>query len=333
MDFVITIDTEEDNWGWSDTSAPGTTNIDRIPRMQELFDSFGVKPTYFLSYPVATSKRCIGVLSKIFREGRADIGTHCHPWNTPPFEELRSERNSMLCNLPADLQYKKIEVLHKTIQDSFGISPTMFRAGRWGFSWEMATVLRELGYTVDSSMTPYTDWSRYHGPDFSYVSPDPFLFVADDGSAARPTLMEVPAGVGYLQGHSDMCQRIHKFLTRKGVKAFGFAGILARCRIMNKAWFSPEVADDKIMKRLAAAMEKENRTLINLTFHSTSLKEGLSPFVKTSEELKRFFKTMHEFLRFIKETHVRPIRLNEATCSVKDPYSGHMKELEVACAE
>lgn len=83
MKLIITIDTEEDNWSrYSATDNP-VENIERIVPLQQLFDEFGVRPTYLVDYPVATNPKSVSVFKRILEEGKYEIGMHCHPWNTP----------------------------------------------------------------------------------------------------------------------------------------------------------------------------------------------------------------------------------------------------------
>lgn len=49
MKLAITIDTEEDNWGSYNTTQYTTKNIERISKLQEVFDQFNVVPTYLVS--------------------------------------------------------------------------------------------------------------------------------------------------------------------------------------------------------------------------------------------------------------------------------------------
>ena len=93
---------------------------------------------------------------------------HCHPWNTPPYEERLNNYNSMLCNLPATLQFEKLQRLHEAIQNNFEITPIAFRSGRWGFDQEVAKNIVRLGYRIGTSITPYTSWVR-DGPRFLTV--------------------------------------------------------------------------------------------------------------------------------------------------------------------
>src|SRR5688500_12060234 len=158
MNLTITIDTEEDNWGEYARPQFSVENIARIPRLQSLFDRYDVRPTYLISYPVATSSAAVEILGKYRSEGRCEIGTHPHPWNTPPIDEERTQTNSYISNLPASLQYRKIETLTQTINAAFGVRPTSYRSGKWGFNEDVARALIHLAYKVDTSVFPVWDW-------------------------------------------------------------------------------------------------------------------------------------------------------------------------------
>ncbi|HTG02435.1 MAG TPA: hypothetical protein VK654_17770, partial [Nitrospirota bacterium] len=74
MKLVITIDTEEDNWGSYDSQEYTLENIKNIPVLQELFDRFGVKPTYLITYPVAMHGGSLAILKEIKDSNRCEIG-------------------------------------------------------------------------------------------------------------------------------------------------------------------------------------------------------------------------------------------------------------------
>jgi hypothetical protein len=314
MKLVITIDTEEDNWGSYSPTEYKVENIERIPLLQRLFDDFNVKPTYLLSYPVATNEWAVSVLRPILEKGECEIGTHCHPWNTPPFVEEINEKNSMLCNLPADLQYEKIKFLHETIAKNFGVEPVSFRSGRWGFSQEVARNLHRLGYKIDTSVTPYTDWTSCHGPDFSNSSPTPFRFSSENRfyESSKGHLLEIPATIGFLQKNFALSNYLLKALGQKPFKSFRLVGILHRLLLLNKVWLSPEVSDSNNMIKLTRCMIKNNGRLINMVFHSSSLKAGLTPYTKTKGDEERFIQCIKEFLIFARESGIESIKLSEA---------------------
>lgn len=194
MYFALTIDTEEDNWGDYERSICTVENLRRIPGLQEMLAERGVKPTYLISYPIATSPLAVSTLGRYQELGQCEVGTHPHPWNTPPFEEQRTAFNSYINNLPTDLQYRKIETLHRTIRNNFGVAPTTFRSGRWGFSDDVARNLIRLGYSVDTSITPVLDWSEYNGPDYRLATVEPYVL----RQSGKGDLLEVPATLDFV---------------------------------------------------------------------------------------------------------------------------------------
>jgi len=312
--LIITIDTEEDNWTDYSRTEYTTENIKRITHLQQLFDDFNVKPTYLIDYPVATDDNAIIILKKIFENGKCEIGTHCHPWNTPPFEEEINEKNSMMCNLPAEMQYRKISFLHQTIKKHFNVEPISFRCGRWGYNQDVGRNLCKLGYKIDTSITPYTDWTDYYGPDFSNFSPGPFRFSIKDifMKSSNGHMIEVPATIGFLQYNFKLCNRVLQILRHKPVNRLRLVGIFYRLNLLNKVWLSPEVEDSKRMIKLTRSMIRNKFKVINMSFHSPSLMHGLTPFVNTKDEEKRFFARIKEFLIYAKDTGIESIKLSDS---------------------
>lgn len=310
MRLIITIDTEEDNWGSYSPTEYSLENIEKIPILQNLFDKFNIKPTYLITYPVATDDRSISILQGILREGKCEIGTHCHPWNTPPFKEESNERNSMLCNLSADLQFGKLTVLHKAIMENFGIQPITFRAGRWGYNMEVAKNLSRLGYKIDTSITPYTDWANYQGPDFSNISPRPFKFSVENifNGSSNGQMIEVPATIGFTQQNFELCSYILRIFSKRPIARLKIVGILNKLNLLNKVWLSPENSDSKNMIKLTKCMLEKGYNLLNMIFHSSTLKAGLTPFVRTKDDEKRFLGDIKEFLIFARDAGIEPIK-------------------------
>ena len=162
----MSVDTEEDNWD-NIYEDPTTKNINELPKLQKVLETYDVVPTYLISYPVATDLESINTLKTIFEKGKCEIGSHLHPWNTPPFEERLTPQNTMLNNIPYELQFKKLQNLHEAIIHNYNFEPKSFRAGRYGLDTNLVKNLIRLGYKVDSSITPFLDWSSLYGPDFS----------------------------------------------------------------------------------------------------------------------------------------------------------------------
>ena len=317
MKLVVTVDTEEDNWGSYSPIGHTLDNIERIPLLQELFDELSAKPTYLITYPVAADSRAASILRSILDRGKCEIGAHCHPWNTPPLEEDDSEKNSMLCNLPLDLQYRKMAFLSTTIRERFGVKPISFRAGRWGYGQSVAANLDRLGYKIDTSITPYTSWTEAHGPDFSEVSPEPYRFSADgifDRTAGGP-LLEIPATVDYLQKDFALCTRILNCLSYEPIRRLKLSGVLRRLRLVRKVCLSPEMSDGRGMIRLARRMSQNNYHLINMFFHSPSLKAGLGPFVRSAQDERMFLSRIRDFLSYARDAGIESVTLSDCLAS------------------
>lgn len=314
MKLIVTIDTEEDNWSPYSPTGYTVRNIERLPALQELFVAYGVRPTYLVTYQVVTHPGAAGILESLLHADHCELGAHCHPWSTPPFTEEPIGRNSMLCNLSPALQATKIRSLHAAIFARLGVSATSFRSGRWGYSPTVAATLHALGYRVDSSITAYTDWQYCNGPDYSEVSPMPFVFSLED--IYRPCrggeMLQVPATVGYLQRDFAMSNAVVNGIRRSPLRHFKLIGALDRLGLVNKVWLSPENATAAQMIALARQMRENGYPLLNLFFHSSTLTAGLTPFVRDREDETEFLNRIRQFLDFAKQSGFESITLSEA---------------------
>ena len=206
----------------------------------------------------------------------------------------------MLCNLPYELQFKKIKTLHNTIIKYFDIVPICFRAGRWAFSTNTALCLHELGYKVDTSISPFCDWSNATGPNFLEASTMPYLFNhADIFSKKRGgSLLEVPPSIGFFQTNFQRCTYIRNLIMHSPLSRWHLLGLLDRLRMLNFRWLSPELSNGLDMINLAKSFIKKGYSFLNMSFHSTSLLPGCSPFVRNEHEFQRFIKDIEIFLKF-----------------------------------
>ncbi|PYM94879.1 MAG: hypothetical protein DME04_06410 [Candidatus Rokuibacteriota bacterium] len=268
-------------------------------------------PTYLVTYPVATDDRAVALLKAIHDTQKCEIGAHCHPWNTPPLIEENSAAYSMLCNLPADLQYEKMKHLDEAIQRRLGVKPVSFRSGRFGYSTDVARNLDRLGYQVETSITPYVDWTREHGPDFTASTPRAFRFSSDDAfrESADGKLTQVPATVGFLQRDFARSSAILRTVTRAPLRRLKLAGMLHHLRLVNKVWLSPEQSSSAAMIALARNMIANGYRVLNMMFHSPSLKAGLTPFTRTTGDEKQLFLRLQEFLVFARDTGIESMKL------------------------
>lgn len=320
--LFITIDTEEDNWG-DNVIDPSVENIDRIPRLQEIFDRHGAIPTYLVNYPVAAGERSAAVFREIHRSGRCEIGAHCHAWNTPPFEEERTPRNTFMHNLPPELVRRKMATLQAVIERNIGATPVSFRAGRWGFSGPVATILRELNYRVDSSITPFCDWEDTEGgPVFGLRDNGLFWFneatypprqrYTNPGNAAGDFLLEVPPTMGFLQPYFRAAYAVRHFLAKPVFRPFRANGLLEKLHLVNYRWLSPENSFVEDMIALSRTVLKKGYPFLNLFFHSNSLIPGRSPFIKTEADVDEMLRKIDVYLAFIESQDIPCVGLSRA---------------------
>ena len=104
--LFIVVDTEEEfDWG-----APfsrdnvSVTAIVEVGRLQRVVEPHGLKPTYVVDYPVASTPASASRLATIAAGGGCRIGAHLHPWVTPPFDEPLVPAMSFGCNLGASIE-------------------------------------------------------------------------------------------------------------------------------------------------------------------------------------------------------------------------------------
>jgi len=314
----ITIDTEEDNWGDYNNTVGTVDNIMELPRLQSLFNKYGAIPTYLVNYPVASQQRSIDVLSSFLNDGVCEIGTHCHPWNTPPIIEELNAKNSMMSNLDHDIISEKMKFLHKTIEENFHVKPVVFRAGRWALNEDVARCLTELGYLVDTSMSPFVDWSPYHGPNYRRSSTQPFYFEANNISVhdKHGKLLEIPPTIGFYQSNFKLCDYVKNIISKKVLSKLRLLGILDRLKLLNFHWLSPELSNGQEMVLLSKRFVKSGHRFLNMSFHSTSLLPGKSPFVSDEKELSVFLERIEYFLQYAVKNDVEFLPLSKAVIFV-----------------
>ena len=251
---------------------------------------------------------------------------HCHPWNTPPYQEAMNRHNSMLCNLPPSLQLEKLQCLHETLRRRFERPPLAFRSGRWGFGRETAGILTNLGCGVDTSITPYTSWTASDGPDFSSYSPHAFSFSSGDLSRNDPDgdMLEIPVTIGYVGGSFSRCHQLWKRLNKPPFHQLHLAGFLANLGLLRSVWLSPERETPVRLVRLLRQSMREGCRIVNVFFHSSSLQVGCTPFVRTSDQKMHFFRSLWTILEFCQKSDIKSVPLSQAAKRIRiNGSSGH----------
>ena len=301
--ITVTIDTEEDDWGSYAREGATAENIRLLPWLQEHFDRFGVRPTYLVNRPPLLDARSVEVLGHLAERPDIEIGTHCHPWNTPPFTP-RDRRTSMMCNLPVEVNRGKIREMTGLIERKLGVRSRTFRAGRWGFGPTVAEALHAEGYAIDASVSPLIDWSPIGGADFSDAPLLPYRCHPRRPLTPDPTgpLLELPTTVSFLRGDPKRLGQLRHRLEESFVSRLKLVGFLDRTGILTRRWLSPELSTGSEMIRLAEAATRRGVEFLSLIFHSSTLLPGATPFVMDEHQQERFLRDLNTFLAFCQQS-------------------------------
>jgi len=289
------IDTEADfDWhGPFRRDGHGTGSIHHQQRAQQLFDHYGIKPTYLIDYPIATDPEACRILKNFHDDDRADIGIQLHPWTNPPFDELLSARNSYPSNLSRTVQEAKIGRLIEAVQRHLAIEPKVFKAGRYGFNDDTAELLEAFGLDIDTSVVPFTDFRPVQGPNFKAAPHRPFWFGRE-----RP-LLELPVtrNLCGLFGHR-LGPTLLPAVQSQASTACHLPGLLARSRILDRLTLTPEGMALDELKHLTTTLIKRGERIFTFVFHSPSVASGNTPYVRNETELQAFLERIERYLQF-----------------------------------
>lgn len=296
--LLIVVDTEEE-FPWDQPFSRSNTGTSAIPAQriahERIYDKLGIVPTYVIDWPVATTPAAYESLRALMLEGRCEIGTHLHPWVSPPYEETVSTFNSYTGNLPAELEYEKLRLLTEAITENIGRRPTTFKAGRYGLGPHTAAALAGLGYRVDASVVPHTTFTTDGGPDFSGFTEHPYWFGATD----QP-LLELPVTTGFhglLRSRGDM---LYPILNSAPMRTLRAGGISSRAGLLERIRLTPEGCSADDMKRIARTLTRDGCQVLTMTYHSPSLMAGHTPYVRSEAALQSFLATIEETCTFFK---------------------------------
>lgn len=300
--LLVVVDTEEEfDWGRPvSRDQTSTKAIASQYRAQEILQKYGIKPTYVIDYPVASQASGYGPLKELYEDGLCQIGTHLHPWVSPPFDEQVSNLNSYPGNLPRDLEKAKLEQLTEEIAKRFGDRPTIYKAGRYGVGPNTAKILGELGYRIDASVVPRTDFRDDEGPDFRHCAAAPYWFGEDE-------ILEIPLSAGFTGMFAGLgwagWNRINSPLGR----TLKLTGISSRLRLLDRIVLTPEGITHAEHRRLTRTMLAAGRRVFSFTYHSPSLEPGCTPYVRNDDDLAVFLDRFDRYFDyFINEVGGRP---------------------------
>jgi hypothetical protein len=321
--LCLSIDVEEDMPGWEIADPVTVTNVNALPRLAQMCTRLGVKPTYLCTYPVATDPGAAAILRELRQQSECEIGTHLHPWNTPPFVDVpgragdeRKHAYYMSELGPAPFR-AKLERLHAVLTSIAGEPPRSFRAGRFGIDAATLRELLPLGYEVDSSVTPLAEHRKDGGPDFRDAPQHPYRPARDD--VRRPgdlDIIEIPVSVGLTRRLSPALRRAYVHLP----PATRIRGLLSRDHLgwLDYAWLYPVRFELEDMRTVARVLVDDGAPVLNVFLHSSELAPGMSGRIRSPADVETCFARLAGILEHcLSALGARPATLTEAARALR----------------
>ncbi len=299
--LLITVDTESD--AWSPSRAPARCdNLRQLVRFDAFLERLGLRATYLLTWRAANDPWGSDFLSELSRSGRAVLGSHLHPWTSPPYEEPFVLANTMCSNLPEDLQVRKLQILTDRVAELRGDAPISFRAGRWGFGPTTASALVRCGYRVDSSVTPWISWAEFHGPSF-IGAPNRIYRIRPGGDVLsedpQGALIEVPVTVGYTHRPFGSLNLMREVLTGSRLRSLRLAGVAWKLGLIRRVALTPEENTARDLIAVSRHMLDLGLDYLVMALHSQSLSPGIVPAVHGDREVSRLYERIERYVEGI----------------------------------
>lgn len=285
----VVVDTEEE-FDWfapPDHAARAVTHFKKLHRFQELCQRYSVKPCYVVDHPVATDPLAYDVIKPWLEDNACVVGAHLHPWVNPPYVEELNFANMYPGNLPETLELEKMRFLKEAIVQNLGISPTIYKSGRYGFGPHTAKNLLSLGFKVDLSFSPAFDMRDEGGPNHKKIPVSPFLI-----GEPSAQILSLP-GTGAIIGAMPW---VHDFGRRH--ERFKLPGVFSRLGLADRIKLSPEGFTSDEHKKLTQSLVKQGVSLFSLTLHSSSLSPGCSPYVSTERDVDEILARCERYFNF-----------------------------------
>ena len=310
MHLLVGIDTEGDNqWDAAARAHQTFENIYALPRLHALFARHGVRPTYVITYPVATDRRSAGVLRQLVAGGDCEIGAHHHVWETPPCTSDDVSRHAYASTLPRRQFEDQLAALTEAIETGVGVRPVSYRSGRFGFSSDHVSALERLGYLVESSVAPLFYEAHKGGPEFVEAPLTPYFLAYDN--ATRPgssNLLEVPVSAGL----NRWLPRRLQYAYARAPRPYTTKRLLRILGLVRLRWLRPSYSSLEDMVALARDLARRGEPVLNLLFHSSEAIVGGSPYNRTQAELDAFCDRLERFLAFARrQLHAEPVTFAE----------------------
>jgi peptidoglycan/xylan/chitin deacetylase (PgdA/CDA1 family) len=272
-----------------------------VERIHPLVAAHRAKATYLLSPELLRDEASVDVLDAL--EG-CELGAHLHGEMADPGAFVPEVTRDVQRDYPPDVERAKLTSLTSAFRAAFGRAPRSFRAGRFGLGANTVPILEDLGYSVESSVTPGVDWTSV-SPGLSFVGapsqpyhPDP----TDPTRPGRSRLLEVPV---------TTVARVAR--VARAVARVPFVGRLAEPR-----WLRPTKTDGAGLVAIArtavrAALKERPRApvVLNAMLHNVEVVAGASPYAATEAGAHGILESLGTLLAWARREGIACIGLGD----------------------
>jgi hypothetical protein len=264
-------------------------------RLHPLFRSYGAKPTYLLSPELLREPACVERLAVL--DG-CELGTHLHGELAEPGAFEPDVTEAVQRDYSPEVERAKLSWLTESFRTAFGRAPRSFRAGRFGIGPSTVPILEELGYAVESSVTPHVDWSSV-SPGLSFAGAPGQPYHPDRRDPARPgdsPLLEVPVTV----------------------RRHALGGVPVLGKHLEHRWLRPTRNSGAELVAIARdAIDEAYRTrpavpvILNAMFHNVEVVAGTSPYAATEAQAARIVDHLAALLEFARRERIAVVGLGD----------------------
>jgi hypothetical protein len=227
-----------------------------------------------------------------------ELGTHLHGELAAPDAFEPEVTRALQRDYPPEVERAKLAWLTDAFHRAFGRPPKSFRAGRFGIGAATLGILEDLGYAVDSSVTPFVDWSAV-SPGLSFASAPTQPYHPDTRAPARigsSAVLEVPVTIR--------------------------PAALARVPLLGKRfearWLRPTKSAARELIAIArASIEEAHRSrpgaaiVLNAMFHNVEVVPGASPYSADDGGARRIVDRLAALLDFAQSAGIACIGLGD----------------------
>jgi len=316
--LIVSVDTECDKGpNWAIRKPLSFLNVIKgIPdQVQPLFDEFAIKPTYLLSPEVLTDDESIRLFQSL--QNKVELGVHMHGELIEPHPKWNADKtDAFQSDFRPRVEFQKISNQTKLFEEKFCFHPTSFRSGRFGLSRHTLLFLQELGYLVDSSVTPFMWWWRRKGEGVNFLGApnQPYFPSSDDvRKRGKMTILEVPIGIV-----NPFWEKFPGCLLRKINPLNRIQTILLNTFLRNglrSLWLRPTFSTVEQMVFVTnwiVEKAKMQRTILNMMFHSNEAMAGTSPYNQTENDVNNFLNRLRNYFTILfSKFDVQSIALSE----------------------